>query len=148
MHQADTGSIFSIHRRAVVTALESGIIRNPIFGAGCCLRLKKSRYESFGECLDDSHDLILSETTMSVGIHGIATSTGSDVFDVAQPKRPSTILVALEFRDGRLSSAGVVETDDSRSSRSAAVLVLNFSLLDLANRCEQLDEVFIARRPW
>ena len=85
---------------------------------------------------------------MSVGIHGIATSTGSDVFDVAQPKRPYTILVALEFRDGRLSSTGVVETDDSRSSRSAAVLVLNFSLLDLANRCEQLDEVFIARRPW
>ena len=85
---------------------------------------------------------------MSVGIHGIATSTGGDVFDVAQPKGPSTILVALEFRDGRLSGAGVVKTDDSRPSRSTAVLVLNFSLLNLANRCEQLYKVFVACRPW
>ena len=80
---------------------------------------------------------------MSVGIHGIATSTGSDVFDVAQSERPATILVALEFRDCRFGSASVVEANNTCATRPTTILVLDFGLLHLSDRREQLDQVLI-----
>lgn len=83
---------------------------------------------------------------MWVGIHAVAAA-GRGVLDVAQAKRATAVLVALEFSNGGLGGVCVIESDNAASARTAARFVLNLSLLDLADRRKQFDQVIVARRP-
>ena len=93
-----------------------------------------------------SHDLVLCQTTVDVGIHGIS-GAGRDVLDEAEAEGPSAILVVLELGDGRLGSVGRVESDNAGTAGSTARLVLDFGLLNLAYGGEQLNEIVVAGRP-
>lgn len=85
---------------------------------------------------------------MSVCVHAVAPTTRCQIFDEAKTKRPASILIALEFRNRRLSRGNTVEAYNTGTPGSATVLVLDFGLLDLSDRREQLDQVLIASRPW
>lgn len=95
-----------------------------------------------------SHDLVLCQTTMSICIHAVATTTGGKVLDEAKTKRSTAVLISLEFRNCRLSRVHTVEAHNAGTPRSAAVLVLDFGLLNFSNCCKQFDQVLIASRPW
>jgi hypothetical protein len=84
-----------------------------------------------------SHELVLGQATMGVRVHGLGA--GMDILDKAETKGPSTVLVALELRDGRLSSVGVVEPDDAGTARPSTGLILDLGLLHLTDCREQLD---------
>lgn len=92
------------------------------------------------------HDVVLGQATV-IGVHGI-TATGLQVSDVAQSQLPTTVLVALELGDGRISRLGSVEADDASASGAATWLVLDFRLLDVSNGAEELDQILVASRPW
>lgn len=84
-----------------------------------------------------------------VGVHRITSSVLLlDIPDVAKPELTSAVLVALEFGNGRISSLGRVETDDTSASGAAARFVLNLRLLHISDGAEELDKILIARRPW
>lgn len=108
---------------------------------GCC-PASKGREHVGGRL----HDLVLRETTVDVGIHGIS-GAGRDVLDEAETERPSTILVVLELGDGRLGSVGRVESDNAGTAGSTTRLVLDFGLLNLAYGREELDQIVVACRP-
>lgn len=99
-----------------------------------------------------SHDLVLGDPAVVVRFHvvaaaGLTRALLVEVLGVAQLQRTTTVLVALELRNGSLGRVGVVEPDDTGTARATAWLILDLGLLDLANRSEQLDQVLIARRP-
>lgn len=96
---------------------------------------------------EPSHDLILSQTTHTVRLHAVTAARG-EVLDEAETERSSSILVTLELGDGRLGRGRAVEAYDASASGSAAGLILYLGLLDLANRGEQLNEIFVAGGPW
>lgn len=75
---------------------------------------------------------------MSVGFHAVASGL-VQVFDEAQVERSTTILVALELGDCRLSGVGRVKTNHAAASRSAARLILDLGLFHLANRRKELN---------
>jgi hypothetical protein len=89
------------------------------------------------------HHLVLCHTAMGIGIHAVA-STRSHILDVAETQRPATVLIALELRDGRFGGLGAVKTDNAASLGSAARLVLDLGLLNLADGAEELDQVIVA----
>lgn len=93
-----------------------------------------------------SHDLVLGEAAVGVGVHAVATA-GGEVLDVAQAKRAAAVLIALELSDGSLGGVGVVEADHTAAARAAARLVLDLGLLDLADGGEELDQIVIAGGP-
>jgi hypothetical protein len=76
-----------------------------------------------------------------------AVPTRLNVLDKAETKGAAAVLIALELRDGSLGRVGIVEADHSAATRSAAGLVLDLGLFDLADGREQLDEIFIASGP-
>lgn len=94
-----------------------------------------------------SHDLILGQATVGIGVHAVACSL-VDVFDKAEVEGSAAILISLEFGDGRLRCLGRVEPHYASASRSPTGLVLNLSLLDLADGREELDQIVVTRRPW
>lgn len=92
------------------------------------------------------HDLVLRQTTVDVGIHGIS-GAGRDVLDEAEAEGPSAILVVLELGDGRFGSVGRVESDNAGTAGSTTRLILDFGLLNLAYGREELDQIVVACRP-
>jgi len=93
-----------------------------------------------------SHDLILRQATMDIGIHRVARAR-CDVLDKAEAQGTSTILVALELGDCSLRSIGRVESDNASAARSTTRLILDLSLLDLADSGEEFNQVIVACRP-
>jgi hypothetical protein len=92
------------------------------------------------------HDLVLGEPAMGVGIHGVTTAR-RDVLDVVEAERATAVLVVLELGDRSLGSVRGVEADNAAASGPAARLVLDLGLLDLTDGGEELDQIFVARRP-
>lgn len=92
------------------------------------------------------HDLVLRKTNVGVRLHVVGAAR-RPVLDVAEAQGSVAVLVSLELGDGRLRRVRVFETDYARASGAAAGFVLDFSLLDLADGREQLDKIFVARRP-
>ncbi len=92
------------------------------------------------------HNLILSQTR-SLGVHSV-TATRGLIFDKAQAKWASAVLVALKLGDRSLGRIGGIETNHTRPTGAAAGLVLDLSLFDLADCAEQLYKVLVASRPW
>jgi hypothetical protein len=98
------------------------------------------------QTLSLSHDLVLGDPAVVVRFHvvaaaGLTRALLVEVLGVAQLQRTTTVLVALELRNGSLGRVGVVEPDDTGTARATAWLILDLGLLDLANRSEQLDQV-------
>ena len=83
---------------------------------------------------------------MGIRLHAVG-GTRRLVFDVAEAQGSVAILVALKLGIGRLRRVRVVEADDTRASGAAAGFVLDFSLFDLADGREQLNEIFVACGP-
>ena len=76
---------------------------------------------------------------MSVCVHVVAGYSWSQIFDETQTKRATTVLVSLELRNGGLCCVGSIKSDNTRTTRAATGLILDLSLLDLANCGEKLD---------
>ncbi len=71
---------------------------------------------------------------MRIGVHAIAAITSwSEVFDEAEAKRPTAVLVALELHNRSLGCFGAVEPDDTRATRAATGLILNLRLFHVAD---------------
>lgn len=83
---------------------------------------------------------------MCISLHAIA-STGSNVFDEAKAQRTSSIVIALEFRNGCLCSRNAVEANYARSSRSSARFVLNLGLVHFSNSGEKLYQILVTGGP-
>jgi hypothetical protein len=95
------------------------------------------------------HHLILGETGGTLCVHGIvALLAWSLVLDEAQAKRTATILVAAELVNGGLRIVCRVEADYTSAAGATVWLVLNLSLLNLADSGEQLDKILVASGPW
>jgi hypothetical protein len=94
-------------------------------------------------CTAILHDLILRQAASSISVHGIASSR-SLVFDKAEAKWSSTILVTRELLNSSIGILSGVESDDSGTSGSAVWFILDFGLLNLANGGEQLNQILIA----
>lgn len=92
------------------------------------------------------HHLILRQPTMRFRFHRVPASL-VQVLDEAQVEGTTTILVALELGDSCLGSLGSVESNNTRASRPAARLILNLSLLNLANGGKKLHKIVVASRP-
>lgn len=81
-----------------------------------------------------------------VRVHAVATA-GNGVPDERKAERTAAVLVALELCDGRLGRLGRVKANDTGAARAARGLVLNLSLLNLADGRKELDKILIRRRP-
>lgn len=85
---------------------------------------------------------------MSIGVHGVSAATWSEVLDVAESKWPSSVLIALELGNGCLGSSRAIKANNTSSTGATARLILDFGLFDLADRREELDQIFVASGPW
>jgi hypothetical protein len=85
-----------------------------------------------------SHDLVLSEAAMGIGVH-VVTTARREVLDVAQAKRTTAVLIGLKLGNGGFRRVRVVEADHTGAARSAARLVLDLGLLDFADGGEELN---------
>lgn len=85
---------------------------------------------------------------MRVRVHAVIGATGLEIPHEAETKGPAAVLVALELGNGGIGRFGAVEADNTGAARSSTWFVLDFGLLDLSDRGEQVDEVLVARRPW
>ncbi len=83
---------------------------------------------------------------MGVGVHAVAGTRG-DVLDETEAEGSSAVLVALEFGNGRLGRVGCVESYHTGASRPTAGLILDLSLLNLADSREELNKIVIASGP-
>lgn len=83
------------------------------------------------------HDLILRQTAMRICLHAIASAWG-DIFNEAEAKRSSTIVIPLKFGNSSLSSGSTIEANNTSSPGTATRLVLDLGLFDFANRGEKL----------
>lgn len=91
------------------------------------------------------HDLILSQAS-GVGVHDVGASGGL-VLDEAKAKRAAAVLVSRELGNGSIRVVDGVEADNTSAARTSIGLILNLSLLNLADRGEELNEILIAGRP-
>lgn len=82
-----------------------------------------------------------------LSLHGIATSWGL-VLHEAEAEWAATVLVSGKLRDSSLGVLNSVEANNSGSTGAPIWLVLNLSLLDLADSGEELDKVLVAGGPW
>ncbi len=92
------------------------------------------------------HDLILRQAC-GLGLHSISATAWSLIFDEAQTKRATTVLVTRELFDSSLRVLSSVEANNASASGSAIGLVLDFGLLDLSDGGEELDQVLVACGP-
>jgi hypothetical protein len=77
------------------------------------------------------HDLILGQVR-GLRLHSIIV-TRCQVLDRGQSEGSTAVLVPRELFDRSVSALGSVKSDDTSSSGAAIWLILNFSLLDLAD---------------
>lgn len=85
---------------------------------------------------------------MRISFHGFtATGLVVHIFDEAQVERASTVLISLKLGDGGLGSLSSVEFNHATTTRTAARLVLDLCLFNLADGGEELDEIVIASGP-
>lgn len=110
----------------------------------CPPRLTKRQHVS-SKIFEPLHNVVLCQAAV-VGVHGVPT-TWLEIPDETEAELASAVLVALELGNGCIGSLGRVETDDASASGATAGFVLDFCLLDIANRAEQLDEILVASRP-
>lgn len=85
---------------------------------------------------------------MGIGIHHVTRYARRDILDEAETEGTTTVLVPLEFRDCRFRCVGAVESNNARAAGSAARLVLDLGLLNLADGREELNKVFVTSGPW
>lgn len=87
---------------------------------------------------------------MGICIHGIAAAAAArrEILDITESERSASVLVALELGDGGLGSTNAIEPNDTSSPGATTGLVLDLGLLNLADCCEQLDQILVARGPW
>lgn len=83
---------------------------------------------------------------MRFRFHGISAAL-VQVLDEAEVQGTTTILITLELGDGGFGGFGSVESNDTRTTRPAARLVLDLSLLNLADCGEELHKIVVASRP-
>lgn len=88
------------------------------------------------------HDIVLGQAAV-IGVHGIPTAR-LKVANIAQAKLAAAVLVALELGNRSIGGLGGVEANDTSTTRAAARLVLDLSLLDLSNCTEKFDQIFVA----
>ena len=74
---------------------------------------------------------------MRIGIHGLGT-TLVEVLDEAQIERAATVLVSLELLNGGFSRLGAIKAHDTAAAGATARLILDLSLLNLADSSEEL----------
>ena len=74
---------------------------------------------------------------MRIGIHGLGT-TLVEVLDEAQIERAATVLVSLELLNGGFCRLGTVKAHDAATAGATARLILDLSLLNLADSSEEL----------
>lgn len=99
-------------------------------------------------CVDpSSHDLILCEVS-DFCFHSITGTTRDLVFDKAQAERTASVLIAREFFNGGICILGRVKSNNTSTTGSAIRLILDLSLLDLANGGEQFNKILVASGPW
>lgn len=79
-------------------------------------------------------------------LHHVATSL-IKVLDIGKAKWTTTILVARKLGDRRCCIVLVGEFDNACSARATVRLVLDFRTLDFTNRCEEFDQILVARAP-
>lgn len=91
------------------------------------------------------HDLVLSQAG-GIGVHDVGASGGL-ILDEAQAKRATAVLVSRELGNGSIRVVDRVEADNTSAARTSVGLILNLSLLNLADRGEELNEILIAGRP-
>lgn len=84
---------------------------------------------------------------MVIGIHAV-TATRREIFDEAQAKGATAVLVPLKLGNGGLRSVCIVEADDTTAARSAAWFVLNLGLFNLTDGGKEFNEILVACRPW
>jgi hypothetical protein len=90
------------------------------------------------------HSLILR----CLSVHRISTTvTNVRVADEAQAKWAASVLVASELSDGCLSILSGIELHNTSATGASIWFILDFRLLDRANGCEEIDEIFVAGRP-
>lgn len=119
------------------------------------------------------HNLILAHATMVVSVHTVDVAGGVvhhgvvntvvvvvhrrstvvaavvlvQVLDEAKTKSTATVLVTLELGDSSLGRLAVVKADNAGTARATTGLVLNLSLLNLADSHEEVNEIIVASRP-
>ena len=74
---------------------------------------------------------------MRIGIHGVG-NTLVQVLDKAQVEGAATILVSLELLNGGFSRLGAIKAHDTAAAGATARLILDLSLLNLADSSEEL----------
>lgn len=88
------------------------------------------------------HHLLLHGLLLT--LHGAAVGVAS----VVEAERTTAVSVALELLDRGSSVLLTAEENDTGSTRAAVRLVLDLSLLDVADGDEELDQILVAGTPW
>lgn len=88
------------------------------------------------------HHLLLHRLLLA--LHGTAIGVAS----VVETERTTAVGVALELLNGGSSILLATEEDDTGAARATIWLVLDLSLLDVADGDEELDQILIAGAPW
>ena len=83
-------------------------------------------------------------------LHGLRLHVASwaQVLDVRETKGTSAVLVARKLGNSGACIVLIGELDDTSATRATVRLVLYLGTLDLTDRGEQLDQIFVARAPW
>lgn len=110
--------------------------------------LPSSAYQSFGtfQGFELLHDIVLCQAAV-VSVHSVPTA-GLKIADETEAQLAPAILITLEFSNSCVGSLSRVETDDTGASGAAARFVLDFGLLHVAYRAEELDKILVTSRPW
>ena len=93
------------------------------------------------------HDLILSDARVGVRVHAVIAAAGLEVPHEAETQGTTAVLVTLELGDGSVRGVGTVEPNDTGAARAPTRLVLDLSLLDLANSGEEIDQILVTCGP-
>lgn len=81
---------------------------------------------------------------MRISLHGIAAGL-VQILDETEIERSAAVLISLELGDCSVRRVSRVKSDNSGAAGTADRLILDFSLLNLANGSKQLNQVFVTR---
>lgn len=108
------------------------------------MKLEEAVVVSVAVEVQNLHHLLLDAARRFLTLHGAAVL----VLGIVETQWTTTVRVALELLDSRLSIALVTELDHTCTTRAAVGLVLDLCALDAADRLEELDKVLVAGTPW